>query len=443
MSLVLQVKVRGTTVTIESPRSSSSLTKSSTQQLKERLRELKADRRRQGESASESEYSDVTQSDDLTLTGRRSPSHSPGKPKRRSVSKSPERSQRRSTSRSPKLSPRKSSTSGSPRTPGRSSRKAAGRASRELRESSAVTHEGREEASASLAIEEQPPVTSVAQENFREDEDKVLSRPVSLPAEVRHEFQEFSKLRISEPPLSLSTTEDNACESSASVHDQTTAAETTSKTAEDEEDFHKSVEDVPQNTALSNGCLASTRISRTSLEIQDLKLEAKVRDGKATVLLDQGRRHSMEPRRRTTEASKRFSEGHRSSSVTSKANPDTWRRSFESRREVSEPCNNSSDFPRDSSRILKDPVEAGESSCRRSEDSGEVQTKSYESLRRSSTDSSKYSSSGVRTISCDGTEDSSHTHHMTEIQPSESQKSPSGSPDSKNDTSDEGIEITF
>lgn len=30
----LQVKVRGTTVTIESPRSSSSLTKSSTQQLK-------------------------------------------------------------------------------------------------------------------------------------------------------------------------------------------------------------------------------------------------------------------------------------------------------------------------------------------------------------------------------------------------------------------------
>ncbi|KAK7007472.1 Serine/threonine-protein kinase 32C [Halocaridina rubra] len=68
-----KVKVRGSTVTIESPRSSSSLTKSSTQQLKEKLRELKADQRRHGESGTDSDYSDMTQSDDLTLTGKRSP----------------------------------------------------------------------------------------------------------------------------------------------------------------------------------------------------------------------------------------------------------------------------------------------------------------------------------------------------------------------------------
>ncbi|XP_066962425.1 uncharacterized protein [Macrobrachium rosenbergii] len=69
-----KVKVRGSIVTIESPRSSSSLTKSSTQQLKEKLKELKADQTHHGESGTDSEFSDMTQSDDLTLIGKRPPS---------------------------------------------------------------------------------------------------------------------------------------------------------------------------------------------------------------------------------------------------------------------------------------------------------------------------------------------------------------------------------
>nr|XP_045596687.1 serine/arginine repetitive matrix protein 1-like [Procambarus clarkii] len=344
-----KVKVRGTTVTIESPRSSSSLTKSSTQQLKERLKELKADQHRHGDSGSETEYSGMTQSDDLTLSGRRSPSRSPDRSQRRSASKSPDRPQRRSASGSPKRSSRRSTSGSCRRSPGRSSRKLAGKSPKKgAQKSSSVPQEVEAKETTSTSLEKLPQDASFAQESSR-SENKGIARPVSLPAAVCHEFQQFSNLRISAPPEISSSKHSNSHESSISTKDQNILEATdVSKHNPPTEETQRMVND-PLKSVLTNGSLTSTQILSKSPVVQGLTLEDKGSEAKEDNQLERRRRHSMEPLRKSIDRSKRFSESHRSSSVTGKMGTQSWRTSFEIQRNVSEAGSKATDVLKRSS----------------------------------------------------------------------------------------------
>ncbi|KAK8741587.1 hypothetical protein OTU49_002284 [Cherax quadricarinatus] len=349
-----KVKVRGTTVTIESPRSSSSLTKSSTQQLKERLRELKADQHCHGNSGSGTEYSDVTQSDDLTLTGRRSPPRSPDRPQGRSVSKSPERPQRRSTSVSPKRSPRRSTGGSSRRSPARSSRKPSGNSPKELKRSSTVPQEEGTDEVASTSSVVISSAALVAQESSSGG-DAVVSRPLSLPAAVCHEFGQLSNKRISAPAKISTSSRSSSRESGVSLEAQKVLEPTDASTRTPPMSRETQSE---QKSVLMNGSLSSSRTSRKSPIVQDLTLEDKVSLNKKPTLVEQRRRHSMEPRRKSVERSKRFSESHRSSSVTSKKDSDNWSNSSEFRKRSSLPCKRDPENWRSSFETQKNQAEA-------------------------------------------------------------------------------------
>ncbi|XP_069990207.1 uncharacterized protein [Penaeus vannamei] len=293
-----KVKVRGSTVTIESPRSSSSLTKSSTQQLKERLKELKADQRRHGGSGSDSDFSDLTQSDDLTITGRRSPGKSAGKALRASKRDSESRSPSKSPSRTPILSRKKAE-----------------------RDSS----KGQEEDGGSknlLGCE------GGVKEGARA---ATCARPVSLPDEISHELQ-ISTTSASAPTSTFHTTSgsqadqtrgslarqpSDASRDHGSAPQKPSLPPSSGKETESQPPLAEPLADAKGNLreALTNGSVKAG-------QVPSAQLDSKSDCERIQVPAGQGRRHSMEPKKSPTPHGKRSAETRRSSSVTCRHDRD-------------------------------------------------------------------------------------------------------------------------
>ncbi|XP_042891729.1 serine/threonine-protein kinase Nek4-like isoform X2 [Penaeus japonicus] len=295
-----KVKVRGSTVTIESPRSSSSLTKSSTQQLKERLKELKADQRRHGGSGSDSDFSDMTQSDDLTITGKRSPGKSAGKSLRASKGDSESRSPSKSPSCTPVLSRKQEAE--------------------------------RDDLKGQKEKVKGPDNLQECERSGKEGTRTTPSgRPVSLPDEISHERQ-VSNLSVSAPTSTLHTTASSQADqtrisvggrpSDASreslAHQNPPPPPSSGGETESQPPLAESLDDAKGNPrdALTNG---SVRAGQVRNAHPDFKMEC---DRVQVISLGQGRRHSMEPKKSPTPHGKRSAETRRSSSVTCRQDRD-------------------------------------------------------------------------------------------------------------------------